>query len=102
MDEAIGNPSIDQMIKLARDQKQKEILTKFKSTLSDDDTTFVTEYEDHYEVTVVHASSEDGYTGGAEGYSIDKTTGKSKMMWHEHPMELRELVIEPDDKGDTK
>ncbi len=81
---------LQEMIERVNDKMQQKILTQFKNTLQDGDTALVTEFEDHYEITVVH-TPEDGYTGGAEGYSLDKKTGKVEMLWHEHPMEIPEL-----------
>jgi len=82
--------SLQAMIERVNDERQRAILFQFESRLQEGDTTSVTEYEDHYEIIVVHAP-EDGYTGGAEGYLLDKETGKVEMIWHEHPMELPEL-----------
>ena len=82
--------SLQAMIERVKDERQRAILSQFESTLQEGDTAFVTEYGDRYEIVVVHAP-EDGYTGGAEGFSLDKETGKIEMIWHEHPMELPEL-----------
>lgn len=44
---------------------------------------------DHFEAYVSHPQTDHGngtfYTGGSEGYSINKQTFEKKMIWHEHP-----------------
>jgi len=47
------------------------------------DNVYIQESEGHYEVTCSH-----GAEGGAECYRIDKGTGASEMIWHEHPMPM--------------
>ena len=74
------------------EQKEQDILTQFISQYNSDVRITVKEQEDHWEIIVEHPDTDDGFTGGAEGYSLHRITGESEMMWHEHPMESEELV----------
>lgn len=92
--------SIDEMIKIVKDHRQKEILSKFRQTLDNEDSTLVEEYEDHYEIQVIHPPK-GNYSGGAERYSLDKKTGNTRIIWHEHPVRIPlrgtvEMVTEDD------
>ena len=81
------NMEWDQFFKTVADQKQKELLNKFRQTFSEGDNVLVQEFDDHYEITVTHLSSGNS-TGGAEGYRLDKASGRVEMIWHEHPMKF--------------
>lgn len=54
-------------------------LKDFLNTFAKNDKTDITEFESFYEIVVSHEN------GGAEKYNLDKLTGKSTMIWHEHP-----------------
>lgn len=66
--------------KSTKDKKYSKVLEKFLATLGKNVKTQVVENTTSYEVTVSHPDS-----GGAEMYRVDKRTGESKMVWHEHP-----------------
>ena len=84
---------IEELIKQKADDKiQQALLIEFKNRYTKSDHISVNEQNDCYEITVSHPSM-NGYTGGAEAYRIDKKTGITKMIWHEHPMELPEIEI---------
>lgn len=85
---------IDEAIKLQKDQKERDILTQFRNQYNSDVCITVIEHEDTWEITVEHPDTDQEYTGGAEGYSIHRQTGESEMIWHEHPMEIDEIVVE--------
>jgi len=79
--------SIDEMIKIVKNHRQRKFLSKFRQTLDDEDSVLVEEYEDHYEIKVIHPSK-GNYSGGAEKYSLDKKTGNTRIIWHEHPVRI--------------
>ncbi len=90
----------NQFLKSVTDQRQRELLNQFRQTLSRNDNVLVQEFDDHYEITVTHPSSEN-FTGGAEGYRLDKVSGKIEMIWHEHPMPFsvkKEKITNIDEK----
>ena len=81
-----GIMSIDKMIeKKKKDKKQMKLLIKFQKQYTSEDRIDVEEFKDYYKITVDHPVNE-GYTGGAECYKLDKKTGETEMIWHEHPM----------------
>lgn len=83
--------TIDEQMRVTQDEKLQAMLLRFRDThQKEGERLTVTEHPDHYEI-VVHRESSGGYTGGAEQYLLDKTTGEWKMGWHEHPMELPEI-----------
>ncbi len=92
--EAPKELGIDEAIKLQKNQKQRNILSQFRNQYQIDDHITVQEYEDHWEIIVDHPDTDDGFTGGAESYKVHKQTGKSEMIWHEHPMEIEEGIEE--------
>lgn len=61
-------------------KKHSKVLEKFLATLGKNAETHIVENATSYEVTVSHPES-----GGAELYRVDKRTGETKMVWHEHP-----------------
>jgi hypothetical protein len=71
------------------DHQQLKILSEFRKVHQAYDRFYVEEFKDCYRITVSHSSKE-GYTGGTECYRLDKNTGKSEMLWHEHPMKTDE------------
>jgi len=79
--------SIEELLKEKQNDKQQQnILIKFRDNFDNEaDIRVINEFQDYYEITVSHKSSEE-YTGGTEGYKLNKETGKSEMTWHEHPM----------------
>ncbi|MFH2142871.1 MAG: hypothetical protein ABIJ97_10635 [Bacteroidota bacterium] len=88
--------NIYDLIKLKKgDIQQQAILNKFKNYCSPNDNISVEEFQNHYEITVSHPSEED-YTGGAEAFKVDKKTGESEMLWHEHPMKLPKIETHDD------
>ena len=85
--------NIEELITLNRsNKKQQKILIQFRNNCQADDSILVKEFINYYDIIVEHPSA-NGFTGGAEGYKVDKKTGKSEMIWHEHPMELPEEEI---------
>ena len=85
---------IDEAIKLEKDQKKQGFLMEFINQYNSDVRITVQEREDHWEVTVEHPDTDDGFTGGAEGFILQKQTREIEMIWHEHPMESEEVVEE--------
>lgn len=85
---------IDEAIKLQNGQIEREILTQFRDQYNSDVRITVMEREDTWEIIVEHPETDQEFTGGAEGYSIHRQTGESEMIWHEHPMEIEEIVEE--------
>ncbi|TPN84691.1 hypothetical protein [Aquimarina algicola] len=84
---------IEKVIELkANDKEQQEMLINFKNKYKADKRISVEEFQNHYELIVSH-EGKSGYTGGAEGYTMDKKTGKIEMIWHESPMKLPEKKI---------
>ncbi len=78
--------TLDNLIKLKSGNKQEcEILIQFKQKFGKADQIVVEEFIDYFQLIVTHPSA-DGYSGGAECYKLDKKTGESSMVWHEHPM----------------
>ena len=73
------------LIQKKNDKEQTKILVEFRMTFDEKDRFSIEEYRDYYQITVSH-SSQEGYSGGAECYRLDKKTGQSKIIWHEHPM----------------
>ena len=53
--------------------------------------TMINEYNDYYEVIFNHPDT-DNSTGGAECYEVNKKTGHEEMIWHEHPMPLKDFM----------
>ncbi|TSE10640.1 MULTISPECIES: hypothetical protein [Aquimarina] len=81
---------IEEVIKQKEnDKRQQAMLINFEKRYKIDDRILVEEFQNYYELIVSHLDK-NGYTGGAEGYTLDKKTGKIKMVWHEHPMKLPE------------
>lgn len=85
---------IDEMIEMKKDDPQQvRFLKVFKSKYDKINQFSVTEFSNHYEI-IVSRPGKEGYTGGAECYRLDKKTGKTEMIWHEHPMKIPEIDIE--------
>ena len=81
---------INEAIKLkSNEKKQQTMLINFKKDHKNSKRITVEEKNDHYEL-IVESISKNGFTGGAVGYSLDKITGVTKMIWHEHPMQITE------------
>lgn len=79
---------IDELIRQkSKEQQQQSILKTFKGNFPTEDRISIKEFRDYYEIVVSHPST-DGFTGGAEGYKLSKSTGEYEMTWHEHPMPL--------------
>ena len=83
----IQNIEIEKAIGLVQNKKHKKMLRDFRASFSAKGSFIVTSLEDQFEIVVTHPST-DGFTGGAEQYFLNKQTGKFKMGWHEHPMEI--------------
>ena len=91
---------IERFILGRKDPKQREFLRRFmENHVNEGDVVrLVNEDENAYEFIVSHPG-EKGWTGGAEQYFLDKKTGDVTMGWHEHPMQVPEIVVEPPDRG---
>ena len=86
--------TLEEAIKLKESNKQQQImLIEFRKNYHTDDLISVVEFQNYYELTVEHPDAI-GFTGGAECYKLNKKTGDSEMIWHEHPMELPKLKYE--------
>lgn len=85
---------IDEAIELQNDLTNKNILTQMKNQYQSDVSITVQEYQDYWEIIIDHPDTEDGFTGGAECYHLNKITGESEMIWHEHPMQIEESTLE--------
>jgi hypothetical protein len=59
--------------------KQNQVLEDFLKTFGKETKANVTEFDMYYEIIISRES------GGAEKYKLDKKTGSSTMIWHEHP-----------------
>ncbi|MBU1239773.1 hypothetical protein KKF84_00230 [Myxococcota bacterium] len=70
-----------------------EYLRQFTAGYKNDRLTIV-EFPDYYKITVHHRSG-GGMSGGAECYRLDKKTGKTSMLWHEHPQPMPALTPMP-------
>jgi hypothetical protein len=80
--------TFDDLLKAKKENKsQLKILENFRNKYTEKDRFYIEEYQDYYQITVSHKSTE-GYSGGAECYKIDKQTGETEMLWHEHPMKI--------------
>lgn len=78
--------SIDDLIKLKKnDDSEKMMLLKFKNTYKGGESIYVSELHDYFRITVSHIGK-NGFTGGAEGYTLNKKTSEVEMIWHENPM----------------
>jgi len=97
-DDLIQNSAdINEMIKLKEgNQNQIKLLKEFKKQYGDTHRMTVSEFKDHYEIIVSHPNSNE-YTGGAECYRLNKKTGITEMIWHEHPMEIPDINKEEDE-----
>jgi hypothetical protein len=85
---------IDEMIEIKKDDPQQVLFLKaFQENYHKVTQFSVTEFPGHYEI-LVSRPGEEGYTGGAECYEMDKKTGKTRMIWHEHPMKIPEIEFE--------
>ena len=101
-DHTIANKSIDldKAIKLKENNKKEQIiLIEFGKSYHPNDLIRVTEFQTYFELTVEHPSV-DGFTSGAEGYTLNKKTGKSEMIWHEEPMKLPKLEYKIENTND--
>ncbi len=85
--------TLDEAIEREQDPARRGYLVQFAEGLAEGDRVRVTDHPDRWEIVVSHRS-EDGMTGGAEQYFIDKATGETEMGWHEHPMEMPEVIEE--------
>lgn len=83
--QTIQDADMDTAIKTEQDADQKRLLEQFRERFGPDDSFQVTERGGQYEIIVSHPS-QDGWTGGAEQYFLDKETGETRLGWHEHPM----------------
>jgi hypothetical protein len=84
----IKSTSIDKMITLKQNDKaQQALLVEFKNKYQKNDTISVEEFQNCYQLIVNHPDQGE-YTGGVECYQLDKKSGATKMIWHEHPMPL--------------
>lgn len=68
--------------------QQQEILRKFSADFAATDRISAEEFRGHYRIIVSHPAA-DGYSGGTECYEVDKNTGSIKMIWHEHPVKIK-------------
>jgi hypothetical protein len=94
----IKSIDIDQIIGLKEnDKRQQVLLIEFKNKYQKDDNILVEEFQNYYELIIDHPGI-DGFTGGAECYKLDKKTGESEMIWHEHPMKLPEFEYKKEKK----
>jgi hypothetical protein len=86
------NIDIEDLIKIKkRNKKQMKILIDFKNKFpTTAEITVIRETPELYEILVTRKGTDD-YTGGAENYELDKKSGTSKMIWHEHPMKIEIL-----------
>lgn len=74
----------------ANNKLQQTLLVDFKKSYTTDDRITVEEFPEYYEIIVNHPSN-NKLLGGAECYQVNKETGESKMIWHEHPEPLPEI-----------
>ena len=94
--------TIEEVIKLKDSLKvQQKMLIEFKNKWQLNDHISVIEFQNYFEITVLH-SGVNNYTGWAECYTLDKSTGEQKMIWHERPSKLPDLEqdIKKRDKND--
>ena len=94
--------TIEEVIKLKDSLKvQQKMLIEFKNKWQLNDHISVIEFQNYFEITVLH-SGVNNYTGWAECYTLDKSTGEQKMIWHERPSKLPDLEqdIKKTDKND--
>lgn len=96
--ERSGELGIDEAIELQEEPQKRSVLLQFRSQYQHDDRITVREYQDYWEIIVDHPDTGDDYTGGAECYRVDKQSGVSEMIWHEHPMEIGEMINEIQDE----
>ena len=79
-------------LKSIKDDKHRKLVAKFIKSCGKVSHVSMVEHEKNFEIIITHPSHTDNsgerYTGGAEQYFLDKETGKVKMGWHEHPMNL--------------
>lgn len=84
---------IEKVIELKKsDKKQQTLLIAFKKRYQMAQHILVVEFQNYYELTVIHPDL-NGFTGGAEGYTLNKSTKALDMIWHEHPMKLPKLKL---------
>jgi hypothetical protein len=87
---------IKDAVELVKDSLMRSKLIEFKNDCSPNDDITVEEFENYFEIIVSHPSFEDSYgnvfSGGAEQYFLDKEKGKISMGWHEHPMQMPEMI----------
>ena len=99
---SIAPIDINELIKLKEaDKYQQKVLIDFKNSQSTEDCLSVEEFKDHYKIIVEHPDT-NNYTGGAEAYKVNKKTGKSEMIWHEHPMKFPEIKNQEEEKKKMK
>ena len=108
MPNQIVHMRIEKAIEILDNEDYRNILSQFMEAHKDSQIT-VTEKQDVFEAIVHHPSyslsENEHYTGGAEQYFIDKTTGSSKIGWHEHPMKIHNPIqgeINADDSDNDK
>lgn len=77
--------SIDDFIKLEDDDDEKAKLIKFRNAYKNGEFIYVSENQAYFKITVTHIGR-NGFTGGAEGYTLNKKNGEVEMTWHEKPM----------------
>ena len=94
--------AIEEVIKLKDSLKaQQTMLIEFKKKWQLNDHISVIEFQNYFEITVLH-SGVNNFTGWAECYTLDKSTGEQEMIWHERPSKLPDLEqdIKKTDKND--
>lgn len=91
---------IDTYISQEKNKVNKELLQKFRNKYNDSTSRLNVQREStkEYEIWIDH-STKDGYSW-AEGYTLNKKTGKTDMIWHEHPIK-NEPIIFKENKPDT-
>ena len=94
MDVSFFKNGHEKSVETIKDEKYKKLVSQFIKGCEPGANISITEHEDYFEIIVSHPSTTDPsgktYSGGAEQYFLDKKTGKTKMGWHEHPMEMPE------------
>lgn len=85
---------IDSYILHEKNKENKALLQKFRKKYNDSTSQISVQKENNreYEIWVDHQSN-DGYSW-AEGYTLNKKSGKTEMIWHEHPMKTEPILLE--------
>ena len=85
------NIRLNRMIELVQTHRQRTIPIRCQKKLRSGDIDLVKDHATHDKITVAYPSH-GSRSRSAEGYRLDKNTGRSRMTGHEPPMDTADVT----------